>query len=93
MNKVLEHLPNPDFSLNKIKSIFIKPSFLYIEVPDGEAASKESFEREEFFIDHLHIYSKKSLTYLLEKNNYQILEMQSYTDPSKKMSISCFCSI
>ena len=92
LNKVLEHFLDPHLSLSKIKSFLKKTSFLYIEVPDGEAASKESFEREEFFIDHINIYSKKSLSYLLKMNNIKILEIQSYIDPSSKMSISCFCS-
>ena len=92
LNKVLEHLQNPIKSLIKIKKILKTNGILYIEVPDGEIASKHKSEylREEFFADHNHVFSKKSITYLVRSTGYNVISIKRIIEPSKKYTVYLF---
>ena len=55
-NKVLEHVKDPVEMLARAGD-YLKPGgFVYVELPDGEVAVQEGPEREEFFIEHHHIF-------------------------------------
>lgn len=90
MNKVIEHIKNPALMLKKAKKNLKKNGLIYIEVPDATKASKKGKNREEFFIDHLHVFSKKSLMLLLKKTNYRKIYINRIVEPSGKFTIYAF---
>tara|TARA_A100001015_G_C14748898_1_gene616703 strand:+ start:611 stop:820 length:210 start_codon:yes stop_codon:yes gene_type:complete len=65
---------------------------MYIEVPDGYAASKhkDSKFREEFFVDHLHIFTQTSLKRCIELAGLTLLSCKSIEEKSGKLSIYAF---
>lgn len=89
-NKVLEHLEEPKIFLTKAKQFLSHNGIVYIEVPDGEEALKDSPEREEFFIDHYHAFSFRSLAILLESCGFKCLELSRIKEPSGKYTLTCF---
>lgn len=92
-NKVLEHLKNPEDFLEKAKQLLSHDGIIYVEVPDGEEALKDSPEREEFFIDHHHAFSFRSLGVLLEKSGFSCLEISRIREPSGKYTLTCFAKL
>ena len=89
INKVLEHISNPNYLLKKIYKILKKGSYLYIEVPSNLAVKKGK-ETQELFIEHHHIFSKQSLKNLLERNRFKIVKISNVIDPSNKYTIFAF---
>ena len=94
INKVLEHQKDPlKFLKLAIKNLKNK-GFIYLEVPDGEYASKYGvsiIENEEFFIEHFHIFSLVSIIKLIEKTNLKIVNTQRIKEPSGKFTLICLC--
>ncbi len=90
LNKVLEHTKKPIDVLKKLRKNLKKNGEIYIEVPDGETASKEGFHREEFFIDHHYIFSKKSFKILLKKANFKVIKIKKIKEPSYKYTLFAF---
>ena len=90
LNKVLEHVKSPKQFLGNISSVLRNKGFLYIEVPDAQLAAKKGKNREELFIEHLHGFSKKSLSILLKLNNFKILKIKSIIEPSGKFTLYGF---
>jgi len=89
LNKVLEHVFDP-IKLLKLSSKFLKKKgVLYIEVPDVKA-SNEGKNRQEFCIDHLHVFSKYSLDILAKKSGLQTLLCNRIKEPSGKYTIYAF---
>lgn len=95
LNKVIEHVKNPISFLIKTRNLIKKKGYIYIEVPDGVAAksSKEGKNREEFFLDHLHIFSIKSLNNCLIKSNFKVLKIESIKEKSGKYTIFAFAQV
>jgi len=85
-NKVLEHIENPLRLLQKAGKILRKDGFIYIEVPDAKAASEGS-EREEFSVEHFHVFSQDSLECLAERANMISLSSESIKEPSGKFTL------
>jgi SAM-dependent methyltransferase len=90
-NKVIEHVKKPEKMLIRAKSILKKNGIIYLEVPDV-IASKKGKNREEFHIDHLHVFSKKSLVFLVKKVNLNLKLIKSIREPSGKFTIYAFLS-
>jgi SAM-dependent methyltransferase len=92
-NKVLEHVKDPFLLLKHAKKFLRKDSLIYIELPDGEMASisKKGKYSEEFFIDHIHVFSSDSLSILIKNTGLKSLHMSRYIEPSGKITISAFC--
>ena len=90
LNKVIEHVEDTINFVNKAKKILKPGGFIYIEVPDAQGAAKHGKYREEFFIDHLHVFSKKSLNYLAKQLRLKIKHMDAIREPSSKFSIFAF---
>jgi hypothetical protein len=65
---------------------------VYLEVPDGEMASLCGKEREEFFIEHLHIFSFVSLAMLIKKAGFEPLLIERLVEPSSKFTLRAFCA-
>jgi hypothetical protein len=75
--------------LMRAKSILKKNGIIYIEVPDVLAAKKGK-SREEFHIDHLHVFSKKSVFFLAKRINLNLKFVKSIREPSGKFTIYAF---
>jgi hypothetical protein len=63
---------------------------VYIELPDGEAAMHDGPGREEFFIDHHHVFSRKSLGVLAQRAGFSIIEDERLREPSSKYTLHAF---
>tara|TARA_B100000900_G_scaffold202985_1_gene172091 strand:- start:1597 stop:2424 length:828 start_codon:yes stop_codon:yes gene_type:complete len=95
LNKVLEHLKNPIDVMLKAKSLLNPNGYIYVEVPDGDSASKNGgfINREEFYIEHYTIFNKVSFNYLATKSRLNIDKVESIHEPSDKYTIYGFLSI
>lgn len=89
LNKVLEHFTYTDVKkvLNKIKYILRPNGRIYIEVPDGEAAAKKGLHRQEFFLEHHNIFSKKSIQIFLKKFNFRIQKINKLKEINGKYTL------
>ena len=88
-NKVLEHVANP-IKLFKLSTKFLKKDgIVYIEVPDIKAKTQGKF-RQEFCVDHLHIFSPESLNYLADVCGFQTLQIKRIHEPSGKFTLFGF---
>ena len=90
-NKVLEHLEDPVSLLAHAKQFLLEEGICYLEVPDIRAA-EESFLREEFYIEHHHIFSISSCVAMAEKSGFRVLRVESVIEPSGKYTIFAFLS-
>jgi len=89
-NKVLEHVKDP-VAMLKLSRAFLEPGgVVYIELPDGEAAAREGSGREEFFIDHHHVFSSRSIRILARDAQFEVLEVESLREPSGKFTLRAF---
>ena len=88
-NKVLEHVDNPIKLLKSSKKYLKKFGIIYIEVPDIKARIGGK-NRQEFCVDHLHVFSKNSLKILADKCNMKILRMKTIHEPSSKYTLFAF---
>ena len=93
-NKVLEHVADPVKMLVKAsKHLLPEFSAVYIEVPDGEMASKEGQNRQEFFIEHLHVFSMASTALMAQEAGFHVKQMERLREPSGKYTIRAFLSL
>lgn len=89
-NKVLEHVRNPVELLAR-SSDFLEPDGLvYVELPDGEAALKDSPDREEFFVEHFDAYSLASIALLAKKAGFRCDLVERVREPSGKYTLRAF---
>lgn len=89
-NKVLEHVVDPVGMLEKAIAPLSREGFVYIELPDGEVASCHGSNREEFFIEHHHVFSIASLSLLIERAGFLMLQAQRLHEPSGKFTLCAF---
>jgi 2-polyprenyl-3-methyl-5-hydroxy-6-metoxy-1,4-benzoquinol methylase len=89
-NKVLEHVLDPVAMLARSVEYVAPGGFVYVELPDGEAAAEESLVREEFFVDHHHVFSPMSLRLLAERAGFEVLELERLREPSSKYTLRAF---
>ncbi len=90
LNKVLEHVADPLAMLEKAAGAVASDGFVYVEVPDGEVAAAAGREREEFFIDHRHVFSLPSVCMLANRSGLRPVEIERLTEPSGKFTIRAF---
>lgn len=90
-NKVLEHVENPTAFLSKSTQFVDTGGFIYVELPDVAAAS-EGMCREEFFIEHHHIFSPASLCILAKSSGLMLKELARFREPSGKFTIAGWMS-
>lgn len=86
-NKVLEHLPRPLEMLERHRGDLARRGAVYLELPDGEEAAREGFHREEFFIEHHHVFSLESLERLCQRAGFAVLERERLREPSGKYTL------
>ncbi len=89
-NKVLEHVEAPTAMLARAAAFLNDGGFVYVELPDGEAAAVEGGEREEFFIDHHHVFSFASVTLLAERAGFRAVTVERLREPSGKYTLRAF---
>lgn len=88
-NKVLEHFTSKNLKkiILKIRKILVKKGIVYVEVPDAYCAKKHGFERQEFFFEHFHIFSKNSLKKLFLKNKFHIISIKQVVEKNNKFTL------
>tara|TARA_B100000427_G_scaffold296859_1_gene276853 strand:- start:89 stop:901 length:813 start_codon:yes stop_codon:yes gene_type:complete len=91
-NKVLEHVKDPIKMLSLSIKWLKKGGFVYIEIPDGEMSEIHGKGREEFFLEHYHIFSITSTAIMASKAGYKIEEISRLQEPSSKFTIRAFLS-
>ena len=89
-NKVLEHFEDPVAMLYRAQHFLSPRGFVYIELPDGEMAAAEGAGREEFFIEHLHIFSFASTVMLADRAGFAAVQVERLREPSGKFSLRAF---
>ena len=89
LNKVLEHMEDPLSMVQRVAPLLTPRGFIYAEVPDV-AARSEGCGREEFFIEHHHVFSPTSLVRLLEAAGFKVLHVERIREPSTKFTLFCF---
>jgi SAM-dependent methyltransferase len=90
-NKVLEHVEEPITLLAHSRPLLHDHGFVYIELPDGEAAAREEgFGREEFFVEHFHVFSVASISLLAERAGFEARAVERLREPSGKFTLRAF---
>jgi SAM-dependent methyltransferase len=90
LNKVLEHVECPVDMLRRTHSVLGPGGFVYIELPDGEMAAQEGSAREEFFIEHLHVFSFVSTAMLAGRAGFAPVCIERVQEPSTKFTLRAF---
>lgn len=72
----LEHWPNPNQGLRLIHSVLSEGGVGLIEVPNFELILNKGLYSE-FTTDHIFYFDRKSFTFLLEKNGFEVISIES----------------
>lgn len=86
-NKVLEHVVDPVGMLECARPLLSPGGFVYVELPDGEAAEQAGPEREEFFVDHHHVFSMGSMSLVAAKAGFRVVRSERLREPSGKYTL------
>ena len=92
-NKVLEHVADPVAMLARSRDFLAPGGVVYVEVPDGEAAVREGPGREEFFIEHLWVFSAASLAVLAARAGLSVQRLERLREPSSKYTLRAFLAM
>src|SRR5436853_7458598 len=90
LNKVLEHVEDPVQMLRHVHSVLSPDGFVYIELPDGEMAARFGQERQEFFIEHFHVFSFASTVMLASRAGFSPVCVERLQEPSAKFTLRGF---
>lgn len=91
LNKVLEHVPDPVAMLAQAGGLLRPGGVVYVELPDGDGAAAEGPGREEFFVEHLHVFSPASLALLVQHAGLRLRRVERLREPSTKFTTFAFC--
>ena len=86
LNKVIEHVEDPVAMLRKAASLLNPHGVLYVEVPDV-AAAVDGPGREEYFIEHHHVFSPASLVMTGERAGLEMVSLERLREPSGKYTL------
>ena len=89
LNKVIEHVLDPVAMLERAGGMLTGHGFLYVEVPDV-AALADGAEREEFTVDHHHVFSPESLAIAAERAGLKTRRCERLREPSGKYTLRAF---
>jgi len=89
LNKVIEHVEDPVAMLSKAASVLSPGGFVYVEVPDV-AAAVHGPGREEYFIEHHHVFSPASLAMCGERSGLVLTNLDRIREPSGKFTLRSF---
>lgn len=90
LNKVLEHVVDPEALLRRAASFLRPDGIVYFEVPDGPGALTQGPHREEFFIEHHHAFSLESARHLARSAGLVPIEAEAIVEPSGKFTVFVF---
>ena len=90
LNKVIEHVADPVAMLARAAEHLAPGGVVYCEVPDAPAAALEGPGREEFFIEHLHVFSPASLAMAAARAGLSPARVERLHEPSGKWTIAAF---
>ena len=93
LNKVLEHVVDPVGMLSLVHEYMLPNGLVYIEVPDGETAELAGQGREEFFVDHHHVFSTRSIEHMVTRAGLECLAIDRLTEPSSKFTLRAICRV
>jgi SAM-dependent methyltransferase len=88
-NKVLEHVEDPVGLLKAAAGLLAPHGFVYVEVPDIAAAA-DGPGREEFFIEHHHVFSPASVALLARGAGFAVSAIERLREPSTKYTLRAF---
>lgn len=88
-NKVLEHVIDPTELLAKSREFLAPRGLVYVELPDVAAAAAGP-EREEFFIEHHHVFSPASVDMMAERAALKTVCSERIREPSGKYTLRTF---
>ena len=83
MTDVLEHIADPLNFIKKFNFLSKKSTKLFISVPNMDSNFSKLFKnnwRMVVPVGHVNYFSKKSMKYFLEKNNYRIIKIISFSE-------------
>jgi len=89
-NKVLEHVEDPVAMLRRAKRFVAPGGFVYVELPDGEVAASAGADREEFFVEHHHVFSFVSIAMLADRAGFRPIMIERLQEPSTKFTLRAF---
>lgn len=89
LNKVLEHVEDPVAMLDKSREFVSPGGVMYLELPDVAAAA-EGANREEFFIEHHHVFSPASLAATAARAAFSPRSIERLREPSGKFTLRSF---
>lgn len=92
-NKVLEHVEDPVTMLAAARSLLSAGGFIYVEVPDAEGAALHGPGREEFFIEHHHVFSASSTAMMADRAGLITLVVERLREPSGKFTLRAFFEV
>jgi 2-polyprenyl-3-methyl-5-hydroxy-6-metoxy-1,4-benzoquinol methylase len=92
-NKVLEHVEDPVTMLAAARPLLAAGGFVYVEVPDAEGAAVHGPGREEFFIEHHHVFSAASTVMMAERAGFATLAVERLREPSGKFTLRAFFEV
>ena len=89
-NKVLEHVDDPVAMLARARDLVDDAGTVYVELPDGEVAAGFGPDREEFFIEHIHVFSMASMCLLAQQAGFVVESSSRLHEPSDKYTLVSF---
>lgn len=90
LNKVLEHVEDPVGMLARARAALAAGGVAYVELPDGEQAARDGWHREEFFVEHLHVFSMASACLLAQRAGFTVRVAERLREPSGKYTLFAF---
>jgi len=78
---VLEHLDNPDAVIKQVYERLAPDGILVVAVPNFSSIESRNFKQSWFHLDipwHKYHFTKRSLRYLIEKNNFKIIRSTTF---------------
>jgi SAM-dependent methyltransferase len=88
-NKVLEHVEDPVALLAHAGRLLAPGGFVYVELPDV-AAAQDGPGREEFFVEHHHVFSPASIAMLCARAGLPLARTLRLREPSGKFTLCAF---
>ncbi len=83
MTDVLEHISNPLYFLEKFNFIFKKKTRLFLSLPNQSSYKAKLLGLKWNMIvplAHINLFSKKSMTIFLNKMNFKVIKITSYSE-------------
>jgi hypothetical protein len=89
-NKVLEHVEDPIAMLVTVQPLLSVGGIVYVELPDAEGAAHYGSGREEFFIEHCHVFSAASTALMGSRAGFAAVAVERLREPSGKFTVRAF---